>query len=118
MARPPLQFCLWRAPGFLKWVVTTLFTMAIALSIGQSTMGQVQTGRIVGTVTDPQRSAVADAAVTVVETRTNQSVTVKANERGDYTGDRSGSGKHRSGRAEAEPSWLRQARQPYRREVV
>ena len=84
MARPPLQFCLWRAPGFLKWVVTTLFTMAIALSIGQSTMGQVQTGRIVGTVTDPQRSAVADAAVTVVETRTNQSVTVKANERGDY----------------------------------
>ncbi|HKX30136.1 MAG TPA: TonB-dependent receptor, partial [Blastocatellia bacterium] len=46
--------------------------------------GQVQTGRIVGTVTDAQKAAVPNAAVTVTETATNQSIKVSTNERGDF----------------------------------
>src|SRR5215813_1616060 len=45
---------------------------------------QVQTGRIVGAVTDAQKAALPNATVTVTEASTNQSVTVHANERGDF----------------------------------
>src|SRR5215468_3889933 len=45
---------------------------------------QVQTGRIVGTVTDAQRAALPNATVTVTEAATNQAFTVSTNERGDF----------------------------------
>src|SRR5215510_100594 len=45
---------------------------------------QVQTGRIVGTIIDAQKASLANATVTVTEAATNQSVTVSANERGDF----------------------------------
>src|SRR5262245_55627447 len=45
---------------------------------------QVQTGRIVGTITDAQKSALPSATVTITEAATNHSVTVSSNERGDF----------------------------------
>jgi len=45
---------------------------------------QVQTGRIVGTITDAQKAALPSATVTITEAATNQSITVSANERGDF----------------------------------
>ena len=45
---------------------------------------QVQTGRIVGTITDAQKAALPNATVTITEAATNQSITVSANDRGDF----------------------------------
>lgn len=45
---------------------------------------QVQTGRIVGTVTDAQKSALPNAVIIVTEVATNQSLTVSTNEHGDF----------------------------------
>jgi len=45
---------------------------------------QVQTGRIVGSITDAQKAALPTATVTVTEAATNQSITVRPNERGDF----------------------------------
>ena len=43
-----------------------------------------QTGRIVGTVRDPQQATVPRATVTVTSAATGESLTVTANGRGDY----------------------------------
>src|SRR5262249_29734168 len=45
---------------------------------------QVQTGRIVGTVRDPQQATVGKATVTVTASATGEAQTVTANEHGDY----------------------------------
>src|SRR5262249_3618009 len=60
------------APLFLSVILTA------------TAWAQVQTGRIVGTVIDAQKAALAAASVTVTEAATNQSITVHANERGDF----------------------------------
>ena len=44
----------------------------------------MQTGRIVGTVRDPQQATVAKAAVTVTSSATGESRTVATSDRGDY----------------------------------
>jgi hypothetical protein len=46
--------------------------------------GQVQAGRIVGTVTDPNKAVVPNASVTVTNKATNQTLSVKTNTTGDY----------------------------------
>lgn len=45
---------------------------------------QTVNGRIVGTVTDPARAAVAGAKITTIDVRTSQTRQVAANETGDY----------------------------------
>src|SRR5262245_22866306 len=47
-------------------------------------LGQVQTGRIVGTITDAQKAALPVATITVTEASTNHSITAPVNERGDF----------------------------------
>src|SRR5438270_2353411 len=46
---------------------------------------QVESGRVVGTVTDPNGAAVPNASVVVMYAATNESVTVTTNESGDFT---------------------------------
>ncbi len=46
--------------------------------------GQVQSGRIVGTVHDPSGAAVANAAVVVINLATSRSTSVATDDRGDY----------------------------------
>lgn len=48
-------------------------------------VAQVETGRIVGTVTDPNRAPIANASVLVNNRATNQSSSVTSNGAGDYT---------------------------------
>lgn len=47
--------------------------------------GQVQSGRIVGTVTDPNGAVVPNATVVVTNTETNEAKTVHTGNQGDYT---------------------------------
>ena len=54
--------------------------LAAATPVG----AQVQSGRIVGTVRDPQHAVVPRAAVTVTSSATGQGVSVATNEHGDY----------------------------------
>src|SRR5215475_2561846 len=58
--------------------------LSLYLVLTVTAWAQVQTGRIVGTVADAQKAALAAASVTVTEAATNQSITVHANERGDF----------------------------------
>lgn len=46
---------------------------------------QVESGRIVGTVTDPNRAPIANASVTVTNRGTNESLSVSSNGSGDFT---------------------------------
>jgi hypothetical protein len=55
-----------------------------ALSIGSTIVAQVQEGRIVGTVYDPQRAVVPGASVTVMDLGTNVSRRVTTGAGGDY----------------------------------
>jgi hypothetical protein len=65
------------------WSVVAALLVA-ALGVPGAGLAQVQTGRIVGTVHDPSKAAVPNAAVTVIAVATNQSVAVTTNDRGDY----------------------------------
>jgi hypothetical protein len=56
----------------------------LALGCSAIALAQVQEGRIVGTVYDPQRSVVQGAAVTVTDTGTNVSRRVATGASGDY----------------------------------
>jgi hypothetical protein len=58
--------------------------LSLCLVLAVTAWAQVQTGRIVGTVTDAQKSALPNATVTVTEAATSQTVTVTTNERGDF----------------------------------
>lgn len=57
----------------------------LLLSLALPCLAQVQSGRIVGTITDPNKAVVADATVTVTNTGTNISTSVHSNGSGDYT---------------------------------
>ena len=61
---------------------TKLLTVsAFAVS---AAFAQIQAGRIVGTVTDPNKAVIPNAQVTVTGTATNQAKTVATNELGEY----------------------------------
>lgn len=61
---------------------TAWLVLSVVLTV--TAWAQVQTGRIVGTVTDSQKAALPNASVTVTEIATNQSVSVHANESGAF----------------------------------
>ena len=63
-----------------KGTLALLLTLALAVPA----WSQVQTGRIVGTVRDPQQATVPKATVTVTSSATGESRTVSTSERGDY----------------------------------
>src|SRR5262245_46501713 len=71
-----------RILGCARKRVLGLLSLCLVLTV--TALAQVQTGRIVGTVTDAQKAALPNATITVTEAATNQSVTVSANERGDF----------------------------------
>src|ERR1700722_898395 len=50
----------------------------------QSLLGQVQAGRIVGTVTDPNKAVVPNAKVVITNTATNQAQTLTTNSAGEF----------------------------------
>jgi carboxypeptidase family protein len=58
--------------------------LLLGLCVAAPAWAQVQTGRIVGTVTDVQKAALPAATVTVTEGATNRTITVSTNERGDF----------------------------------
>jgi carboxypeptidase family protein len=62
--------------------VLGLLSLCLVLTV--TAWAQVQTGRIVGTIIDAQKAALPSATVTVTEAATNQTVTVRTNERGDF----------------------------------
>ena len=53
-----------------------LFAALLLLLTCLPTLAQVQAGRIVGTIFDPNKATVPSAAVTVTDTATNQTVSV------------------------------------------
>ncbi len=71
---------MWRSgTGWMhKAVLGILFTSAICLA-------QVESGRIVGSVTDPNQASIPQATVTVTNNATKESATVNTNEQGGYT---------------------------------
>ena len=58
---------------------------ALLLMCVSPCLGQLQSGRIVGTITDPNQAVVPNATVKVTNTGTNQSTVVQSNNQGDYT---------------------------------
>ncbi len=70
--------------GLRRALVITLPLLGCILLLVISATAQVQTGRIVGTVYDPNHAAVPNANVTVTASGTNQSVTTSTNDRGEY----------------------------------
>ncbi|MDQ6704789.1 MAG: carboxypeptidase-like regulatory domain-containing protein, partial [Acidobacteriota bacterium] len=59
------------------------FLIVFALSAA-TCMAQVQAGRIVGTITDPNKAVVPNAKVVITNTATNQVQTVTSNNSGDF----------------------------------
>src|SRR5262245_23180704 len=57
----------------------TLFALVLTLA-----QGQIQTGRISGTIYDPNKAAVPNAAVTVTNRATNVAQKIVSNESGGY----------------------------------
>lgn len=57
----------------------------LILILGQASVAQTDTGRLQGTVTDPQGAAIAGATVKVTNTGTGREVSVTTNETGFYT---------------------------------
>jgi Carboxypeptidase regulatory-like domain/TonB dependent receptor len=73
-----------KTPVQLQYRTRILALMFLSILLMTTTRAQVQTGRIVGTVTDSQKAVLPNASVTVTDSATNQSVTVNTNDRGDY----------------------------------
>ena len=67
-----------------RWVLSLVACMILALA-STAAYGQAVFGNIVGTATDPQGAAVANAKVTVTSTTKNTSVTATTNESGNYS---------------------------------
>ena len=61
-----------------------LVAISFVIGLGQAFAQSTVTGGISGKVTDPQGAIIPNAAVTVTNTGTNKSVTVTANEDGNY----------------------------------
>jgi cytochrome c-type biogenesis protein CcmH/NrfG len=71
-------------PNLKKWP-TALCLLAVCLLAGSVTsFAQLQAGRIVGQVFDPQHASVAGATITVTDPATNISETVKTDASGNY----------------------------------
>jgi hypothetical protein len=69
----------------VAWKITTLaIFLVVSLIPIQSLLGQVQAGRIVGTVTDPNKAVVPNAKVVVTNTGTNQARNLKSNGAGEF----------------------------------
>jgi len=84
-----VQPCVDRRPAAtrpnLKIWLTTLCSLAVCLLAGSVTcFAQLQAGRIVGQVFDPQHAAVTGATITVTDPATNISETVKTDASGNY----------------------------------
>jgi hypothetical protein len=62
----------------------TTLSLLLTVVLAVTAWSQVQTGRIVGTVRDPQQATVPKATVTVTSAATGESHHVTTNERGDY----------------------------------
>jgi hypothetical protein len=58
--------------------------LVLALLTAPAAVGQIQSGRIVGTVFDPNKAVVPNAAVVITSTATNQAQTITTNGSGDY----------------------------------
>ena len=63
---------------------TLFWTAALTFLASAALLAQVETGRIIGTVTDSSSAAVPDAGVTIVETQTGREFTTKTDEQGFY----------------------------------
>ena len=72
-----------RTSSLKSWAVLLILSVALTVGLGV-TFGQVQAGRIVGTVYDPQRAAVPAATVTVTSVATNITRRVLADATGAY----------------------------------
>jgi hypothetical protein len=70
-----------RIPSSLTKAITLIF---LGLSIGNGLFAQIQTGRISGTVYDPNKAAVPGASVTVINKETNVAQKIVSNESGAY----------------------------------
>ena len=57
----------------------------LATALACPVFGQIRSGTIVGKVTDPTGSAVADAEITVRDTGTNYAYSLKTNEVGEFS---------------------------------
>src|ERR1041384_3029107 len=73
----------------MKRPVASKFTLlvsllAIALVAIQTAAAQIQAGRIVGTVTDPNKAVVPNAKVVITNTATNQVQTITSNSTGEF----------------------------------
>ena len=68
-----------------KRCVGFAIAMLVVALIPAQSFGQVTTGTINGTVTDPQGAAVANATVTVIDTAKGTSDTTTTNDSGNYT---------------------------------
>ncbi len=62
-----------------------MFRFVLLLSIASALFAQVQTGRIVGTVFDPNHSTVPNAQVTVTQNATNERTVVTTSAEGEFT---------------------------------
>ena len=69
----------------LRASAKSLCQALLAIGIAGSCLAQVESGRIVGTVTDPNGAAVSQATVNVANIATKQATTVLTNEQGDFT---------------------------------
>src|SRR3982751_1041489 len=69
----------------LRTFAKPLCKIFLAASIAASCFAQVESGRIVGTVIDPNGAAVAQATVAVANAATQQAITVTSNGQGDFT---------------------------------
>jgi len=58
--------------------------LILTIAANRSSFAQVQAGRIVGTVTDPNKSIVPNASVVITNTATKQSQTLLTNNVGEY----------------------------------
>jgi len=75
-----------RFPRGIRILDRTSLTFVLVAAIGMSIplYGQVETGKIVGTVKDASGALIADAAVTVTETHTNLEKRTLTNSNGEY----------------------------------
>ena len=70
----------------------SLTLTALSLILSQGLWGQIQTGRISGTIYDPNKAVVPNATVTVSNKATNVAQKIVSNETGGYVSSRAQSG--------------------------
>ena len=73
------MFQLWREHNVKATTLCGIFFIAVA-----PCLAQIQAGRIVGTITDPNQAVVPNAKVVITNNETNQSQTLTTNGAGDF----------------------------------